>query len=81
MLEKQIVIDKIEVLEDGYIQVRQVTKILEDDKELSKSYHRHVIAPGDDLTNEDDKVKNIANVVWTQEVIDANKAKQSEINL
>jgi len=73
-LSKEIVIDQIEVLESNCIQVRQATKIMEDGKELSKSYHRHCLSPGDDLTNEDPKVAVIAEAVWTPEVIAAYKA-------
>jgi hypothetical protein len=77
-LTKQIVIDKIEVLELGYIQVREVTRIMEDGNELSASYHRWVLAPGDDLTGQDARVVAIANAVWTEEVISAYQAlKQS----
>jgi len=61
MLEKITVIDKIEVLEDGQIQVRQATKIMEDGKEIGKTYHRWVLAPDMDVTNQDDRVKAIAN--------------------
>ena len=78
MLEKKVVIDSIEVLENGHIQVRQATKIIEDGKELSKSYHRWVVSPGDDYSTQDEKVKNIAQVVHTQEVVDAYKAKIAE---
>jgi len=39
-LEKQTAIDKIEVLENGSLQVREITRIMEDGKELSASYHR-----------------------------------------
>lgn len=74
MLEKKVVIDKIEVLEDGQIQVRQATKITEDGKEISKAYHRHVLAPGESLTGQDAKVAAIAGVVWTPTVITAYKA-------
>lgn len=74
MLEKKVIIDKIEVLENGIIQVRQATKILEDSKEISKTYHRWVIYPGQDVTDQDTKVINIANVVHTQAVIDAYEA-------
>jgi len=74
-LEKQVIIDKIEVLENGCIQVRQATKIIEDGKELSKSYHRWVIAPGDDYSNQDDRVKAVAEVVHTQAAIDSYKAR------
>lgn len=64
-LTKEVVIDKIEVLETGAIQVRQATRVLEDGEELSKSYHRHVLQPGDDLTNEDPKVAAIAIAAWS----------------
>jgi hypothetical protein len=63
-LTKETVVDKIEVLESGSIQVRQATRVLEDGKVLSTSYHRHVLSPGDDLTNEDPKVVAIANAAW-----------------
>ena len=65
-LVKEIVIDKIEVLESGSIQVRQATRVLEDDVVLSTSYHRHVLQPGDDLTNEDPKVAAIATAAWAE---------------
>jgi hypothetical protein len=64
-LVKEIVIDKIEVLESGSVQVRQATRILEDGKVLSTSYHRHVVEPGADLTNEDPKVVAIATAAWS----------------
>ena len=63
-LSKETVVDKIEVLESNFIQVRAATRILEDGEVLSSSYHRHVLQPGDDLTNEDPKVAAIANAVW-----------------
>jgi len=73
MLEKQIVIDQIEVLESNYIQVRQATKIMEDGKEIGKTYHRHVLSPGDSLEGQDEKVQRIARVIWTPEVVAAYK--------
>jgi hypothetical protein len=63
-LTKEIVIDKIEVLESGAIQVRQATRVLEDDVVLSTSYHRHVLEKDADLTNEDPKVAAIATAAW-----------------
>ena len=75
-LEKQIAIDKIEILENGSIQVRQITRIVEDGTELSASYHRWSLAPSDDTTNQEPKVVAIANAVWTSEVIAAYKAQQ-----
>ena len=73
-LEKQIAVDKIEVLELGHIQVRQITRIMEDGKELSASYHRWSLNPGDSLTGQDAKVVAIANAVWTEEVVAAYQA-------
>jgi hypothetical protein len=63
-LSKETVIDKIEVLENNTIQVRSATRVLEDGKMLSQSYHRHVLQPGADLSNEDPKVVAIANAAW-----------------
>ena len=69
MLEKIAIVDQINVLELGQIQVRTATKIMEDEIEVSKSYHRHVLAPGDDLSEQDSRVVAVANAVWTPEVI------------
>jgi hypothetical protein len=80
MLEKQITQDKIEVVNVGdwsVIQVRTKTAIIEDGNELSASFHRHVVAPTDDLTAESDEVVAIANAVFTQEMKDAYTASQT----
>ena len=79
-LTKLVVIDSIEVLESGHIQVRQATKIMEDGIELSKSYHRWVVSPGDDYSTQDERVKKVAEVVHTKDIIDTYKAKQIENN-
>jgi len=73
-LSKETVIDKIEVIENGSVQVRTATRVLEDGEMLSSSFHRHVLAPGDDLTGEDAKVSDIAQTVWTPEVVSAYQA-------
>ena len=65
-LSKETVVDKIEVLENGTIQVRAAIRVLEDGEVLSSAYHRHVLQPGDDLTNEDPKVVAIANAAWAE---------------
>jgi len=72
-LKKVIVIDQIEVTETGHIQIRQATKIMEDGKEIGKTYHRHVLNPGDSLEGQDKKVQAIARAVWTDEVVKAYK--------
>ena len=77
-LTKTEVVDKIEVLENGTIQVRCATRIDEDGTVLSSSFHRHVLAPGDDLTDQDPKVVAIASAVHTPEVVSAYEAKMAE---
>jgi hypothetical protein len=63
-LEKSTLVDLIEVVGTN-IQVRTATIIDEDGTELSRSFHRHVLAQGDDLTEQDPKVAAIANAVWS----------------
>ena len=74
-LEKQQVIDKIEVVENGIIQVRQVTRILEDGQQLSSSYHRWSFAPGSDVSDQPANVRAIATAAWTPAVIAAYQAQ------
>jgi len=80
-LSKEISIDKIEVVEPGIVQVRQVTRIMEDDNLLSSSYHRWTIAPGQDYSDQSDNVKAICQVVHTPQVIAAYQAKLEESTL
>ncbi len=78
MIVKNNIVDQINVLELGQIQVRTITKIMEDGVEISRTYIRHVLAPGDDLSGEDSRVVAVANVVWTPEVIAAYQAAIAE---
>ena len=71
MLEKIISVDLIEVVENGAVQVRTKTAIMEDGKQISGSFHRHVVAPGDDYSKQDARVKAICAAVHTDEVIAA----------
>ena len=74
MLEKVISVDLIEVIENGCIQVRTKTAIMEDGKQISGSFHRHVVAPGDDYSAEDARVKAICAATHTAAVVTAYKA-------
>ena len=74
---KETVVDKIEVLEMGQVQVRTATVIKEDGTELNRTFHRHVLKPrtksgdtwGDtDISGEDARVQAIANATWTNDV-------------
>ena len=68
-LTERTVEDKIEVVGDfKHIQVRTATIIERDGTEISRSFHRHVIAPGDDVTNESAEVRAIAAAVHTDAV-------------
>lgn len=74
MLEKVTVVDRIEVVENGCVQVRTKTAIMENGKHISGTFHRHVVAPGDDYSNEDARVQAICAAAHTPEVIEAYKA-------
>ncbi len=74
LIEKTVVIDKIEIVNNGCVQVRKATLITEDGNVIAKEFHRHVIAPGTDYSNEDTKVQAICAATHTAEVIEAYKA-------
>jgi hypothetical protein len=75
-LTEIIKVDQIEIVGDYTIQVRTATIIEKDDIEISRSFHRHIIEPGMDVSNEDIKVQTVANALFTEEVI---AAYQSDI--
>jgi len=77
-LEKLITTDRIEVVESGVVQVRTCTKIMEDGKQISGTFHRHTVAPGDDYSTEDARVQAICAATHTAEVVAAYKAKMAE---
>jgi hypothetical protein len=72
-LSERTVIGSREVLNDGSIQVRRDTIIERDGVEISRTYHRHVVAPGDNVDKEDPSVQRIAKVEHTQARITAYK--------
>ena len=70
-ITKEKTIDKIEVEVDGVLQIREVISIMEDGKELSKTYHRFSFAPGSDISGMPANVQAIAAAAWTEEVVAA----------
>jgi hypothetical protein len=70
LIEKQIV-DLVELVQSNHIQVRTANIIEKDGIEIARTFHRHVLAPGDSVINEDAKVQAIANAIWTPEVVAA----------
>ena len=90
-LTKVTVVDKIEVLEMGQVQVRTASRIMEDGVQLSSSFHRHVVEPqvrsgyekdvsagtwaATDVTGEDARVAAICTASWTADVIASYRAQ------
>lgn len=77
MLEKIAIVDRIEVLENGCVQIRTKTAIKEDGVEISSKFHRHVVAPGDDYSAESERVKAICAAMHTTEIVDAYMVAQA----
>ena len=82
-ITKEDVVDKIEVLELGQVQVRTATRIKEDGVQISQAYSRHIVVPcvktggswaDTDISGEDAEVQAVANAKWTSAVKTAYKA-------
>ena len=73
-LTKATNVDQITVTENGNVLYREATRIMEDGNELSKTFHRSTLTPGQDLTGIPANVVAICNVAWTVEVIAAYQA-------
>lgn len=67
-ITENISIDQIEVVQDFYIQVRQATVIEKDGEQIARKFHRWVLTPDMDISNQEQKVQAIANAAWTPEV-------------
>jgi hypothetical protein len=74
-LSKEKVIDQITVTENGTILYREATRIIEDGAQISQTFHRSSLTPGQDLTDQPANVAAICNAAWTPEVIAAYKAQ------
>ena len=76
-LEKTVKDDKIEIVDVGdwkVLQVRTATIVTDDGAELSRTFHRHVVDPNSDLTDESDEIKSLAATYFTDEVKAKHKA-------
>jgi hypothetical protein len=89
-LTKETVVDKIEVMEMGQVQVRTATRVKEDGAVLSSSFHRHVVEPSTkasgswadtDISGEDARVQAVANATWTDSVKTAFQAMEDANSL
>jgi DNA-binding transcriptional LysR family regulator len=79
-LTKTTTVDQITVTENGIVFYREATRIIEDGNELSKTFHRTSLVPGQNLRGHPANVAEICNVVWTAEVIAAYQAQVDEQN-
>ena len=77
-LTKETVVDQITVTENGIVLYREATRILEDGNQISQTYHRTSLTPGQDLTGHPANVVAICNVAWTAEVISAYQAQLTQ---
>ena len=75
-LEEITLTDKIEVTQNGALQIRHRHAIIDSEtgEEKAASFHRHVANPGDDVSGECERVKAVAAAVWTDECIAAYQA-------
>jgi len=80
-LTKTTNIDQITITENGTVLYREATRIMEDEKQLSETYHRTSLMPGQDLTGQPANVAAICNVAWTPAVIAAYQAQIAENTL
>jgi hypothetical protein len=71
-------IDQIEIVADWNIQVRQATIIEKDGVQVARTFHRWVLTPDMDISGQEQKVKDICNVAWTEEVKSAYEAFKAE---
>jgi hypothetical protein len=78
-LTKLVAVDQITVTENGIVLFREATRILEDGVELSKTYHRSSLTPGQDLSGVPSNVQAICNAAWTPEVVSAYQAQVSAV--
>jgi DNA-binding transcriptional LysR family regulator len=77
MITKETSVDQITVTENGIVLYREATRIMEDGEQLSKTYHRTSLTPGQDLTGQPANVQAIAQAAWTPEVIAAYQAQMA----
>lgn len=76
MITKQTNVDQITVTESGIVLYREVTRVIEDGREIAKTYHRTSLTPGQDIAGQPEKVIAVCNAAWTPEIIAAYQAAQ-----
>jgi hypothetical protein len=77
-LTENTTIDQIEVVRDFFVQVRQATVIEKDGVQVARTFHRWVLTPDMDISGQEQKVKDICNAAWTDEVKSAYETFKAE---
>ena len=77
-LTEKTEIDRIEIANQWNIQVRQATVIERDGNFVSRTFYRWVLTPDMDISNQEQKVQDICNAAWTDEVKAAYEAFKAE---
>jgi hypothetical protein len=76
-ITKTTITDKIEIVGVyKHIQIRKADVISEDGVELTRSFSRYVLTPGQDISNESEEVQSIASVIWTEDIVAQYEASQ-----
>jgi hypothetical protein len=77
-LTERTEIDQIEIVQQWNIQVRQATVITKNGEQVARSFHRWVLTPDMDISGQEQKVQDICNVAWTNEVKSAYETFKAE---
>jgi len=67
-LTETVSIDKVEVVNGWNIQVRQATVITKNGEQVALTFHRWILTPAMDISGQEQKVQDICNAAWTDEV-------------
>jgi hypothetical protein len=77
-LTETMSIDRVEVVSEWNIQVRKATIVERDGQFVARTFHRWVLTPDMDISDQEQKVKDIANAAWTPEVRQAYETFKAE---
>lgn len=72
-MEKIVLIDQITINENGYVMIREATRVIDNGSIIAQTYHRSSLSPGQDISNQPDNVQAICRAVWTPEIIQAHQ--------
>lgn len=81
MYSEQQIVDLIEVSLDNSVRIRFCKKVLKNNEEISVTYHRQSLLPGQDVSQFDDRVKNVCNSLWTSDVINKFQASSEKLGV